>query len=328
VETGTKISGFIHLGAIGLAVFGGVLFRAPVSEAIQISEVSIITSEDFAVLQSTAPDTSPDVAKAPEIKVPEPVQEVAPAVELPAEPAEPVPDEQLAMIAPEPTPALRIDTQSAQKPDINAKEADATQKEAVPDEVATETAEPVQEQAPKEAATEIVTEAEKPSEYAPSFSNVPRSRPRDMAERVARVNAPNPVEQPTVDNIEDEIAKAMAEADAAQNKPAVPKGPPLTGGEREGLVLAVERFWNVPIGIQNAADMIVVIAIELSPNGKLIGEPKLVDPKDLSAQGMRQAFEAGRRALIRAQPYDLPPEKYEQWRQIEVVFNPEEMAVR
>ncbi len=328
METGTKISGFIHLGAIGLAVFGGALFKAPASEAIQISEVSIITSEDFAVLQSTAPDTSPDVAKAPEIKVPEPVQEITPTVETPAEPAELLPEEQVAMIAPEPTTAPRIDTQSAPKPDINAKEADTTQKEATPDEAATETAEPVPEQAPKEAATEIVTEAEKPSEYAPTSSNVPRSRPRDMAERVAKVDASDPVEQPTVDNTADEIAKALAEADAAQNKPALPKGPPLTGGERAGLVLAVEKYWNVPIGIQNAADMIVVIAIELSPNGKLIGDPKLVDPQDLSAQGIRQAFEAGRRALIRAQPYNLPPEKYEQWRQIEVVFNPEEMAVR
>jgi hypothetical protein len=323
VETGTKISGVVHVGAIGLLVFGGALFNAPSSEAIQISEVSIITSEDFAVLQSTAPDTSPEVAKAPE-----PVQEVAPEIEQPAEAIEPEPEDQVAMVAPEPTPAPRIDTQSAPKPDINAKEAETIQEEAAPDETATETADPVEDQAPKEAATEIVTEADKPSEYAPTTSNVPRSRPRDMKERVAKLNAPVPVEEDPVDNTADEIAKALAEAEAENNKPAVPVGPPLTGGERAGLVLAVQKCWNVPIGLQNADDLVVVIAIELNRDGKLTGSPKLIDPAGTPTGTTRQAFEAGRRALIRCAPYDLPSEKYEQWRQIEVVFNPEEMAVR
>lgn len=329
MEIGTKISGVVHIGAIGLMVFGGALFKAPVSEAVQISEVSIITSDDFAVLQSTAPETSPEEAKAPEIKVPEPTQEVAPAIERPADIKDPEPEEQVAMIAPEPTPAPRIDTQSAPKPDINAKEAETIQEEATPDETATETAEPVEDQAPKEAATEIVIEAEKPSEYAPTTSRTPRSRPRDMKERVAEINAPVLVEPaPVQDNTADEIAKALAQAESENNRPVLPVGPPLTGGERAGLVLAVEKCWNVPIGLQNADDLVVVIAIELNRDGKLMGSPKLIDPVGTPTGTTRQAFEAGRRALIRCAPYDLPSEKYEQWRQIEVVFNPEEMAVR
>lgn len=304
-------------------------------EAIQVSSVSVITSEDFAALQSSAPNPSPEVATAPEIKQPEPaepVEEAAPEIVQPSEPVEPTPEpiEQLAMVAPEPTPAPRIDTQSAPKPDPSAQEADTTVKEAVPDEAATETAEPLKEQAPKEASTEIVTEAEKPSEFAPTTSDVPRSRPRDMKERVAELTAPKPAEEPAVDNTADEIAKALAEAQAeiANNKPAVPKGPPLTGGEREGLVLAVQKCWNVPIGVQNADDLAVVVAVELTPDGKLASSPKLIDPAGTPKGAAKQAFEAGRRALIRCAPYDLPSDKYEQWRQIEVVFNPEKMVVK
>jgi hypothetical protein len=339
LQTGTKISGALHVGALGLAIFGGALFRADTTEAIQVANVSVITSEDFAALQSSAPDPSPEIATAPEIMEPEPaepVEEAVPEIVQPAEPVEatPEPEEQLAMVAPERTPAPRIDTQSAPKPDPSAQEAETTVKEAVPDEAATETAEPLKEQAPKEAATEIVTEADKPSEFAPTTSDVPRSRPRDMKERVAELTASEPVEEPAaeepVDNTADEIAKALAEAQAevANNKPAVPQGPPLTGGERDGLVLAVQKCWNVPVGLQNADDLAVVIAVELTPDGKLASSPKLIDPAGAPSGTTKQAFEAGRRALIRCAPYDLPSEKYEQWRQIEVVFNPEKMVVK
>lgn len=337
MQTGTKISGVLHLGALGLALFGGFLFRADRIEPIQVSNVSVITLEDFAAMQSTAPEPSPEVATAPEIKQPEPaepVNEVAPEIVQPSVPVEPTPapEEQLAIVAPEPTPAPRIDTQSAPKPDPNAKEAETTQKEAVPEEAATKTVEPIKEQAPKEAATEIVTEAEKPGEFAPTTSSVPRSRPRDMKERVAKLNAPEPKDEPVVetpkDNTADEIAKALAQAEAENNKPAVPQGPPLTGGEREGLVLAVQKCWNVPVGLQNADDLIVMLAVELNPDGSLASKPRLIDPVGSSSGSIQQAFEAGRRALIRCAPYDLPSEKYEQWRQIEVVFNPKDMVVK
>jgi DhnA family fructose-bisphosphate aldolase class Ia len=49
-----------------------------------------------------------------------------------------------------------------------------------------------------------------------------------------------------------------------------------------------------------------------------------------SATAARQAFEAARRAIIRcgADGFDLPREKYEQWRDIEMTFNPEKMRIK
>ena len=49
-----------------------------------------------------------------------------------------------------------------------------------------------------------------------------------------------------------------------------------------------------------------------------------------SAAAARQAFEAARRAIIRcgASGYDLPTEKYDRWRNIEMTFNPEKMRIR
>ncbi|MEO0665673.1 MAG: energy transducer TonB, partial [Pseudomonadota bacterium] len=57
---------------------------------------------------------------------------------------------------------------------------------------------------------------------------------------------------------------------------------------------------------------------------------RLVSSSGGSAQAAQQAFEAGRRAIIRCgvDGFDLPPEKYEQWKEIEITFNPEQMRIR
>ena len=48
MQTGTKISGVLHAGCLGLAVIGVDFFDSTDSAPIQISEVSIISSDDFA----------------------------------------------------------------------------------------------------------------------------------------------------------------------------------------------------------------------------------------------------------------------------------------
>jgi hypothetical protein len=55
----------------------------------------------------------------------------------------------------------------------------------------------------------------------------------------------------------------------------------------------------------------------------------------LSASGggdaaAKQAFEAARRAIIRCgnDGFDLPVEKYDHWRDIEMTFNPEKMRIK
>ena len=54
---------------------------------------------------------------------------------------------------------------------------------------------------------------------------------------------------------------------------------------------------------------------------------RLIEPSPAPDGRFQQAYEAGRRALIRCSPYaDLPRDKFGQWRNIEVVFNPEGMV--
>jgi len=84
----------------------------------------------------------------------------------------------------------------------------------------------------------------------------------------------------------------------------------------------------VPAGLRVAQDLRVVVGAELAADGAVIsGSIRLLEPNPIPDPRYQQAFEAGRRALIRCSPYSsLPRDKYGQWRNIEVVFNPEGMV--
>ncbi|MBR9862280.1 MAG: hypothetical protein GYB24_02455 [Rhodobacteraceae bacterium] len=422
METGTKISIGMHGILLGLAAFGGPLFDSDESKAIQISEVSIITSAEFDGLMSSAP--SPQLDE-PSQSLPSPLEEPADTVEAPqveqaveeppvqdtqtppetdtspeapdlAEAAEPdtppepvvetppepvvestetaeqaqeatgntivTPDAQvsdtdtsgqvspdrLALLRPKPRPAPRIDNTVSPEPPTDAETAAEAVESTTPSEDAAEPEETKEEAAPKESTTEIVTEAEQdPNSAAPVKSARPKGRPSDIVARAqaAKDAARKAAEQEQAKQAAadkaaadkaakeaqaraiEEAVKAAA-AEAAAEAAAKPSGPPLTGREKGALVLAVQQCWAPPVGVQGAADLVVTLSVELSQDGKLIGNPKLIEPSGTPQGLVQQAYEAGRRALIRCAPYSLPQDKYEQWRQIEVVFNPQNMAVR
>ncbi len=348
MDTGFKISGIAHVGLIGIAMFGMPLFSADPGETIQISEVSLITTNDFAALSSgnpAPPAIVPD-AVLPKPAEPEPVADepigdtdldpTAPIAQtdnigsLPPQTAEPAP----------PKPAKTISNAVVETPTDPVKPL-PTPKPAVidvptPQEPPKPQPEPEQPSAPKESTTKIVTEADKPdSKLAPSSSLRPRGRPKNLKLAEAPKPKPEPkpdpepISDPVADAIakaiEDDIAKAMAEA---ASEPAAVVGPPMTGAETSGLVFAIQQCWNVPVGLENDASNVITMGVKLNRDGTLEEEPRRIAPISGSAAGILQAFEAARRALIRCQPYDLPADKYETWREIEIVFNPQQMVLR
>ncbi|MBW6507405.1 MAG: hypothetical protein K0B00_11720, partial [Rhodobacteraceae bacterium] len=110
-----------------------------------------------------------------------------------------------------------------------------------------------------------------------------------------------------------------------------PSGPPMTAGEKDALVLAVKACWNVGALSTDALRTTVTIGLEMAPDGR----PNAASIRRISAEGgteasAAQAFDAGRRAILRcgANGFPLPPEKYDQWASIEIVFNPEKMRMK
>jgi hypothetical protein len=111
----------------------------------------------------------------------------------------------------------------------------------------------------------------------------------------------------------------------------VPSGPPLSAGEKESLRVAVSACWNVGSLSSEALQTTVVVSVAMNPDGTpIIGSISLNGSSGGSNAAAKQAFEAARRAIIRcgARGYQLPADKYGQWQNIEMTFNPEKMRVK
>ncbi|MGB3556812.1 MAG: cell envelope integrity protein TolA, partial [Jannaschia sp.] len=115
----------------------------------------------------------------------------------------------------------------------------------------------------------------------------------------------------------------------APSTPA-PSGPPLTQGEQDGLRVAVSACWVVDPGAPSAS-VVVTLAFDMDRDGN----PRTDTIRQLGASGgdgaaTQRAFESARRAVIRCANggYALPVEKYEQWREIEMTFDPTTMRLR
>lgn len=334
------------------AEFAAIMDRAASPEAV----ANVDTPEPPAEGQ-TAPQVTPEAETAPEAAPPRVEESTPPEGVEGAPPSMQVPSEDMAVMVPEvsprpqPRPAPRVAPEAAPEPEPDTRVDDVTQPEVTPDEGAETAEEPSEATAPEEAAREIVTEAEEtdaPAQAAPPASVRPRTRPDrpDPPQEAPTATAEAPSEpepepapepepepeppQPASDRaaIDDALAAALGEAQQGTERPS---GPPLTGGERDALRVAVQRCWNVGSLSSEALRTTVEVAVSMTREGRPdIGSIRLVGSSGGSDAAAKQAYEAARRAIIRCgtDGFDLPVEKYDQWREIEMTFNPESMRIR
>jgi len=89
------------------------------------------------------------------------------------------------------------------------------------------------------------------------------------------------------------------------------------------------QCWNVPAGAKGAEDLRVTVHIRLTPEGRLVGAPKVLESARMNMPGeefFRTAAESALRAVRKCAPYDfLPKDKYDIWRDMDIIFDPEQM---
>jgi len=118
VDIGVKISGTAHAILISIAIFGAPIFSSDEENPIQISEVSLISLEEFELLtkenmpvfQSKPEPEVQEPELEPEVQEPEPepeVQEPEPEPEPELEVQEPEPEPELEVQEPEPEPEVQ-----------------------------------------------------------------------------------------------------------------------------------------------------------------------------------------------------------------------------
>ncbi len=173
-----------------------------------------------------------------------------------------------------------------------------------------------------------VAEAAKPPPTPP----VPRQRPRPEPPQppqpqfsvdsvLALLDSRAPKAPPTPPPPQAEIAEAPQKGLGAQTA--------STLDLRDALLSQIRECWNVPVGAPTPEKLIVQVRVFLTRDGSLAQPPLLEPPTRAAAASnpyMRTAAEAALRAVNVCEPYKLlPPDRYDQWREIVMTFDPSRM---
>ena len=81
----------------------------------------------------------------------------------------------------------------------------------------------------------------------------------------------------------------------------------------------IERHWNFDAGARDAANLIVKVHVRLLPDGTVASADIVSAGNDSFGQS---AAESARRAVLAASPLQLPPGKYDQFKEITFSFDP------
>ena len=103
-------------------------------------------------------------------------------------------------------------------------------------------------------------------------------------------------------------------------------GPPLTLSEKQRFQAAVSACL-----ITEPQDPSVTVRLSMNQDGTIVpGSLKWIAVEGGTADARRPGFEKARRAILRCEKggYPLPQDKYEQWKDIEMVFNPDGMRLK
>ena len=332
---GHYISGFAHLGLL-TGLFIGPVFQKDV-EPVEYSSVSLISEQDF--IDLTASSISPLVtekistftpvdqnddklnfrlneeskvlkSEGPEVVLDEPLKPVMkkPEIEIALTQKTPEISEELQPLASEMVnklPDFQNKTAKFDKPGKVLTPNKIPQPEINFSQSLESATEPLDEQ-------DIMEDTKRASADNVVSSLRPKSRPRYIPEP----NFENKSESKVIDSAISDAIQSLA--------PQNTLGNPLTETETDNLQAAIQACWLRDPG-SLAEDVKLTILMSLDRNGRV--NPTSIQVIEISGgddDAQKVAFRRAKIAIISCgkNGYKLPPNKYERWREIEVVFDP------
>jgi outer membrane biosynthesis protein TonB len=98
----------------------------------------------------------------------------------------------------------------------------------------------------------------------------------------------------------------------------------LSQSELDAMRARLAGLWNVQPGTERPEELFVTIRIRLNPDRRLAGPPQIVS--NGSSPRYQAAADAAVRAVLQGQPYTmLRDETYEQWKYMDIDFDPKQM---
>ena len=295
MKTGMTISCIGHALAIGCAL---VAISAQPMEVPPVDSlpVQFISENDFTKLAQgvkNAPKLKIDMPKplADKVDAPKAVDQLAPKV---ADKPEITTDSSKSK--PEPKPDTKPDAKQAQKADK------PKPPEYKPDQIA--------DLLKKDAAKKP---AKPDDQSAPQKADAPKFDANQVADLLDK-------RDPRRQVASNETLNDTANLGAASGAPAAQ----MSQSEIDALRARISSCWSPPPGIDANSKVYVVLRVLFKPDGSLGREPVLVEA---TASSLGPALaESAKRALLLCQPFTmLKPEHYDQWKDLELKFDPQEL---
>lgn len=134
----------------------------------------------------------------------------------------------------------------------------------------------------------------------------------------------------------DAVAEAFGRAlmqtgQPVERRPVAQTGAPMTSDERDALRANVLQCWNVGSLSSDALRTTITVAFSMTEEGRPHNDTlRMIESEGSDDNAARQAFESARRAIIRcgANGLKVPMDKYDQWSEVELTFNAENMRIR
>jgi colicin import membrane protein len=309
MKPGMTISCVGHAAALffGLMAISAQPMEAP---AVQALPVSFVSEKDFSQLtqgvknapQLKVPDIKPLADKVDEQKT---VDQQAPKVSAKPEITTPA-AKQVSEAKPEAKPEPKPEPKPELKTELKPKPADKPDKpkppEYRPDQIAS--------LLKKDAAKEPPKQQEAPVQPA-------RDTPKFNADQVAQLLDKREPQRQVASAQSLNDSPTLGAAIGAQNAQ-------LSQSEIDALRARISSCWSPPPGIDVHSRVYVVLRVLFKTDGSMVQAPTLVEGS-ASALGPALA-ESAKRALLLCQPFTmLRPEHYDQWKDLELKFDPHEL---
>lgn len=168
-----------------------------------------------------------------------------------------------------------------------------------------------------------------PPRNRPVMNRVTQKTPEEDQTEEDQDEAMNALLRNLTENQDDRPAPQPLMTGAAQDPaPArVPLGERMTISEQERLKEQLAMCWNVTAGARYAESLVVEVSLFMNPD-RTVRDARIKDQFRYNRDSFfRAAADSALRAVRhpRCTPLLLPPEKYEQWKTINIVFDPREM---
>jgi colicin import membrane protein len=291
MRTAYTISAVGHAAVLLWSVWSLSATSLPVSSTEGLP-VDLVTASDFSKITAGSKD-------APKAETPKPLVEKVAEAKPVDDPTAKVVEKKEVKAAREPPPAP--ETKPAES------EPEKKQAEAKPDPIADALAkDEAKKPEPKKADVKPPTPPKKPAPPTPKFD------PKQVAALLDKRDSTRLAA--AGETLNSAPSLGLSNGAAAQ----------LSLSELEALRARLAQLWTVPAGAKDPQELVVLVRIKLNRDGKLAAPPVVL------SSGTSPLFMAARdsaiRALFRGQPYDmLKPEHYEQWKDVEITFDPRDM---